>query len=60
MFVYVTSPTRLRSRRGHRPQKLHLGLQGDPLLVNHLQSKKQKKKDTKKHDFWSVLFEQDM
>lgn len=36
IFSGVTR-TRLRSRRGQRPQNLQLGLQGDPLLVNHLQ-----------------------
>ena len=29
-----------QSRRGQRPQKLQLGLQGDPVLVNHLQTNK--------------------
>ena len=36
------TPTGLQSRRGQGPQELQLGLQGDPLLVNHLQTSKKK------------------
>lgn len=47
---------RLRSRRGHRSEKLQLGLQGHSLLVNHLELLLELAVETRQHGVGFPVF----